>query len=193
MRFLNKTFILSLLIPTALLSLTACSKEEPGYDPVSNIGAYSNLCISFYDFTTDGVDKPLRIINLEDNSEIEYEEEVAENSNGEEVRRIRFNAALPDARNMFYADPYISYGSADTRFCAGDQSVDLRCIFERIVPELGDEDDLFFGGFSTHMMLIKCLTQVIDVERLKKSRWDPNLDLLLYDDGFVLQFEYVNE
>lgn len=189
MRFLNKTFILSLLIPTALLSLTACSKEEPGYDPVSNIGAYSNLCISFYDFTTDGADKPLRIINLEDNSEIEYEEEVAENSNGEEVRRIRFNAALPDERNMFYADPYISYGSADTRFCAGDHNVDLRCIFERIVPELED----FYGGFSTHMMLIKCLTQVIDVERLKKSRWDPNIDLLLYDDGFVLQFEYVNE
>ena len=189
MRFLSKTFILSLLFTTALLSLTSCGKKELGYDPVDNITAHSNLCISFYDFTSDGTDKPVRIINLENNSEIKFEEEVAENSNGEEVRRIRFNAALPDGRNMFYADPYISYGSADTRFCAGDQSVDLRCIFERIIPELDD----FYGGFSTDMILIKCLTQVIGVERLKKSKWDPNIELLLYDDGFVLQFEYVDE
>ena len=180
MRFLNKNFILSLLIPATLLTLTSCSKEEPGYTPAGDSWVKTGICINLYDFSSDDSEKAVRIVNMEDNSEINFRAEESTNSDGEAMTSIFFRPARPDVNDMISIDPSValSVGTAETRVCIGEYSTDLMCVYEqyvndeRIIEENTDGDDDFYVGTETD--------------------GTPSFDLILDDSGLTMQFRYVN-
>ena len=165
MRFLNKIFILSLLIPATLLTLTSCSKEDPGYTPAGDSWVKTGICINLYDFSSDNSEKAVRIVNMEDNSEINFRAEESTNSDGEAMTSIFFRPARPDVNDMISIDPSValSVGTAETRVCIGDYSTDLTCIYEEyaqeesVIDENTDgDDDVFYGGINFEISKIKC-------------------------------------
>lgn len=201
MRFLNKTFILSLLIPTALLTLTSCSKEEPGYTPAGDSWVKTGICINLYDFSSDNSEKAVRIVNMEDNSEINFRAEESTNSDGEAMTSIFFRPARPDVNDMISIDPSValSVGTAETRVCIGDYSTDLTCIYEEyaqeesVIDENTDgDDDVFYGGINFEIIKIKCQGKLMETDLLTETGGTPSFDLILNDSGLTMRFRYVN-
>ena len=187
---MNKNFILSLLIPAALLSLASCSKEEPGYTPAGDSWVKTGICINLYDFSSDDSEKAVRIVNMEDNSEINFRAEESTNSDGEAMTSIFFRPARPDVNDMISIDPSValSVGTAETRVCIGEYSTDLMCVYEqyvndeRIIEENTDGDD----------DKIKCQGMLMETSFLTQTDGTPSFDLILDDSGLTMQFRYVN-
>ena len=201
MRFLNKIFILSLLIPAALLSLASCSKEDPGYTPAGDSWVKTGICINLYDFSSDNSEKAVRIVNMEDNSEINFRAEESTNSDGEAMTSIFFRPARPDVNDMISIDPSValSVDTAETRVCIGEYSTDLMCVYEqyvndeRIIEENTDGDDDFYVGlFSFVLAKIKCQGMLMETDLLTETDGTPSFDLILDDSGLTMQFRYVN-
>lgn len=198
---MNKNFILSLLIPATLLTLTSCGKEEPGYTPAGSPGANNEICINLYDLSSDGSDKTVRIINLENNSEIKFKAKDDTNSDGEAMTSIFFAPARPDVKDMISIDPSValSVGTAETRICIGEYSTDLMCVYEqyvndeRIIEENTDGDDDFYVGlFSFVLAKIKCQGMLMETDLLTETGGTPSFDLILDDSGLTMRFRYVN-
>lgn len=201
MRFLNKNFILSLLIPATLLSLTSCSKEDPGYTPAGDSWVKTGICINLYDFSSDDSEKAVRIVNMEDNSEINFRAEESTNSDGEAMTSIFFAPARPDVNDMISIDPSValSVGRAETRVCVGDYSTDLTCIYEEyaqeesVIDENTDgDDDVFYGGINFEIIKIKCQGKLMETDLLTETGGTPSFDLILNDSGLTMRFRYVN-
>lgn len=201
MRFLSKTFILSLLFTTALLSLTSCGKEKAGYTPAGSPWANNEICINLYDFSSDGTEKPVRIVNLEDNSEIKFTAEESMDSDGEAMTSIFFNPARPDVNDMISIDPSValSVGRAETHVCIGDYSTDLMCVYEQcaqdesVIEENTDGDDEYFlGGIDFKLSKIKCQGKLMETDLLTETGGTPSFDLILDDSGLTMRFRYVN-
>lgn len=201
MRFLNKNFILSLLIPATLLTLTSCSKEDPGYTPAGDSWVKTGICINLYDFSSDNSEKAVRIVNMEDNSEINFRAEESTNSDGEAMTSIFFAPARPDVNDMISIDPSValSVGRAETRVCVGDYSTDLTCIYEEyaqeesVIDENTDgDDDVFYGGINFEIIKIKCQGKLMETDLLTETGGTPSFDLILNDSGLTMRFRYVN-
>lgn len=198
---MNKIFILSLLIPAALLSLASCGKEEPGYTPAGDSWVKTGICINLYDFSSDDSEKAVRIVNMEDNSEINFRAEESTDSDGEAMTSIFFRPARPDVNDMISIDPSValSVGRAETRVCIGDYSTDLMCVYEQyaqeesIVDENTDGDDeVFYGGIDFRIIKIKCQGMLMETSFLTQTDGTPSFDLILDDSGLTMRFRYVN-
>ena len=185
---MNKNFILSLLIPATLLSLTSCSKEEPGYTPAGDSWVKTGICINLYDFSSDDSEKAVRIVNSTD-------------SDGEAMTSIFFRPARPDVNDMISIDPSValSVGTAETRVCIREYSTDLMCVYEqyvndeRIIEENTDGDDDFYVGlFSFVLAKIKCQGMLMETSFLTQTDGTPSFDLILNDSGLTMRFRYVN-
>lgn len=201
MKFRNSDFLFSFPILAVVLSLTSCGKEEPGYTPAGSPGANNEICINLYDLSSDGSDKTVRIINLENNSEIKFKAKDDTNSDGEAMTSIFFAPARPDVNDMISIDPSValSVGRAETRVCIGEYSTDLMCVYEqyvndeRIIEENTDGDDDFYVGlFSFVLAKIKCQGMLMETDLLTETGGTPSFDLILNDSGLTMRFRYVN-
>lgn len=201
MKFRNSDFLFSFPILAVVLSLTSCGKEEPGYTPAGSPGANNEICINLYDLSSDGSDKTVRIINLENNSEIKFKAKDDTNSDGEAMTSIFFAPARPDVNDMISIDPSValSVGRAETRVCIGDYSTDLMCVYEQyaqeesIVDENTDGDDeVFYGGIDFRIIKIKCQGMLMETDLLTETGGTPSFDLILNDSGLTMRFRYVN-
>lgn len=201
MKFRNSNFLFSFPILAVVLSLTSCGKEEPGYTPAGSPGANNEICINLYDLSSDGSDKTVRIINLENNSEIKFKAKDDTNSDGESMTSIFFAPARPDVNDMISIDPSValSVGTAETRVCIGEYSTDLMCLYEqyvndeRIIEENTDGDDDFYVGlFSFVLAKIKCQGMLMETDLLTETGGTPSFDLILNDSGLTMRFRYVN-
>lgn len=201
MKFPNKTFIFLLLILAAVLSLTSCGKEDPGYTPAGDSWVKTGICINLYDFSSDNSEKAVRIVNMEDNSEINFRAEESTNSDGEAMTSIFFRPARPDVNDMISIDPSValSVGRAETRVCVGDYSTDLTCIYEEyaqeesVIDENTDgDDDVFYGGINFEISKIKCQGKLMETDLLTETGGTPSFDLILNDSGLTMRFRYVN-
>ena len=190
----------SFLTVAALLSLTSCGKEEPGYTPAGSPWG-NKICINLYDLSSDGSDKTVRVINLENNSEIKFKAEDGTNSDGEAMTSIFFKPARPDVNDMISIDPSValSVGRSETRVCIGDYSTDLVCVYEQyaqeesIVDENTDGDDeSFYGGIDFRIIKIKCQGMLMETGLLTETDGTPSFDLILDDNGLTMRFRYVN-
>lgn len=199
---MNKTILISSLIMTAaVLSLTSCGKEKAGYTPAGSPWANNEICINLYDFSSGDSGKTVRIVNLEDNSEIEFTAEERTNSDGEAMTSIFFRAARPDVNDMITIDPSValSVGRAETRVCIGKYSTDLMCVYEQfaqdesIIEENTDgDDDYFAGGINFRISDIKCQGKLMETDLLTETGGTPSFDLILDDSGLTMRFRYVN-
>lgn len=201
MKFRNSDFLFSFPILAAVLSLTSCSKEEPGYTPAGDSWVKTGICINLYDFSSDNSEKAVRIVNMEDNSEINFRAEESTNSDGEAMTSIFFRPARPDVNDMISIDPSValSVGTAETRVCIGDYSTDLTCIYEEyaqeesVIDENTDgDDDVFYGGINFEIIKIKCQGKLMETDLLTETGGTPSFDLILDDSGLTMRFRYVN-
>ncbi|MBO8480396.1 MAG: hypothetical protein IAB76_04720 [Bacteroidetes bacterium] len=201
MKFRNSDFLFSFPILAAVLSLTSCSKEDPGYTPAGDSWVKTGICINLYDFSSDNSEKAVRIVNMEDNSEINFRAEESTNSDGEAMTSIFFRPARPDVNDMISIDPSValSVGTAETRVCIGDYSTDLTCIYEEyaqeesVIDENTDgDDDVFYGGINFEISKIKCQGKLMETDLLTETGGTPSFDLILDDSGLTMRFRYVN-
>ena len=201
MKFRNSDFLFSFPILAAVLSLTSCSKEDPGYTPAGDSWVKTGICINLYDFSSDNSEKAVRIVNMEDNSEINFRAEESTNSDGEAMTSIFFRPARPDVNDMISIDPSValSVGTAETRVCIGDYSTDLTCIYEEyaqeesVIDENTDgDDDVFYGGINFEISKIKCQGKLMETDLLTETGGTPSFDLILNDSGLTMRFRYVN-
>lgn len=201
MKFRNSDFLFSFPILAVVLSLTSCSKEEPGYTPAGDSWVKTGICINLYDFSSDNSEKAVRIVNMEDNSEINFRAEESTNSDGEAMTSIFFRPARPDVNDMISIDPSValSVGTAETRVCIGDYSTDLTCIYEEyaqeesVIDENTDgDDDVFYGGINFEISKIKCQGKLMETDLLTETGGTPSFDLILDDSGLTMRFRYVN-
>lgn len=201
MKFRNSDFLFSFPILAVVLSLTSCSKEEPGYTPAGDSWVKTGICINLYDFSSDNSEKAVRIVNMEDNSEINFRAEESTNSDGEAMTSIFFRPARPDVNDMISIDPSValSVGTAETRVCIGDYSTDLTCIYEEyaqeesVIDENTDgDDDVFYGGINFEISKIKCQGKLMETDLLTETGGTPSFDLILNDSGLTMRFRYVN-
>lgn len=201
MKFRNSDFLFSFPILAAVLSLTSCGKEDPGYTPAGDSWVKTGICINLYDFSSDDSEKAVRIVNMEDNSEINFRAEESTNSDGEAMTSIFFRPARPDVNDMISIDPSValSVGTAETRVCIGDYSTDLTCIYEEyaqeesVIDENTDgDDDVFYGGINFEISKIKCQGKLMETDLLTETGGTPSFDLILNDSGLTMRFRYVN-
>lgn len=201
MKFRNSDFLFSFPILAAVLSLTSCGKEEPGYTPAGDSWVKTGICINLYDFSSDDSEKAVRIVNMEDNSEINFRAEESTNSDGEAMTSIFFRPARPDVKDMISIDPSValSIGTAETRVCIGEYSTDLTCIYEEyaqeesVIDENTDgDDDVFYGGINFEIIKIKCQGKLMETDLLTETGGTPSFDLILNDSGLTMRFRYVN-
>lgn len=201
MKFRNSDFLFSFPILAAVLSLTSCGKEDPGYTPAGDSWVKTGICINLYDFSSDNSEKAVRIVNMEDNSEINFRAEESTNSDGEAMTSIFFRPARPDVNDMISIDPSValSVGTAETRVCIGDYSTDLTCIYEEyaqeesVIDENTDgDDDVFYGGINFEISKIKCQGKLMETDLLTETGGTPSFDLILNDSGLTMRFRYVN-
>lgn len=201
MKFRNSDFLFSFPILAVVLSLTSCSKEEPGYTPAGDSWVKTGICINLYDFSSDDSEKAVRIVNMEDNSEINFRAEESTNSDGEAMTSIFFRPARPDVKDMISIDPSValSVGTAETRVCIGEYSTDLTCIYEEyaqeesVIDENTDgDDDVFYGGINFEIIKIKCQGKLMETDLLTETGGTPSFDLILDDSGLTMRFRYVN-
>ena len=201
MKFRNSDFLFSFPILAAVLSLTSCGKEDPGYTPAGDSWVKTGICINLYDFSSDDSEKAVRIVNMEDNSEINFRAEESTNSDGEAMTSIFFRPARPDVNDMISIDPSValSVGTAETRVCIGDYSTDLTCIYEEyaqeesVIDENTDgDDDVFYGGINFEISKIKCQGKLMETDLLTETGGTPSFDLILDDSGLTMRFRYVN-